>query len=181
MGGSGRADAGVVSIGDNIYIIGGINFPNFSGFNSCRKYDVVTDTWVNGPSFNGGVIIAPVMQNVNGRVFAGTGYYGSIAPRNDWWEFTSLPASIKSIELDQPLAFPNPFSNKLTLNLKNDIGELRIEIADALGNFFYSEQQKNTGLKTKIIDTKNFSRGIYFLRITNGSGGVSVLKKIIKS
>jgi hypothetical protein len=181
MGGSGRADAGVFANGNNIYVIGGINFPAFISFSSCRKYDVVTDTWINGPLFNGGAVIAPIMQSVNGRIFAGTGFTSGLVPRNDWWEFTSLSGLSETALVEEPLAFPNPFSNELKLNLKNNSEELRIEIVDVHGNVVYRAQQKNADPETRKIDTGNLSDGTYLLRITNSSGEVTASKKIIKS
>ncbi len=180
MGGSGRADAGIVASENTMYVIGGINFPSFAGVASCKMYDATTNTWSNAPTFNGGVIIAPVVQNVNGRVFAGSGYYSNLTPRNDWWEFTSLPTSIETVSDEQSIAFPNPFSKELEIHLKNNSGGKSIEIFDV--------QSRRVYWLTKIvfdeaikINTTNLSPGIYLLLIKNSSGEIVSSKKIIKN
>ncbi|HUM47119.1 MAG TPA: kelch repeat-containing protein [Chitinophagales bacterium] len=179
--GSGRADAGAVASGNNIYVIGGINFPNFSGFSSCKVYNVLTDTWLNAPVFNPGIIIAPVVQNVGGKVFAGTGYNSAFAARNDWWEFTSLTTSIETAEVDQAFVFSNPFSNELNLSTGNNQGDLRIEILDAQGRLVYSAPQNIHGSETVKINTADFPNGIYLLLVKSSSGAVTISKKIIKN
>jgi len=180
MGGSGRADAGVVANGNNIYIIGGINFPNFNGFSSCRMYDAVTDSWVSAPVFSGGVIMAPVVQNAGGRVFAGTGYNSGFVARNDWWEFTSLTSSIETVEAKQWHIFPDPFTNELNLQLQNDQGKFFITLVDAHGRLVYSGPQTITGDQAIKINTADFSNGIYLLRIKTSSGEMETVKKIIR-
>ncbi len=181
MGGSGRADAGVVSDGTNMYVIGGINFPSFVGVSGCRVYDAITNTWAIGPAFNPGLIIGPVIQNVNGRVFAGTGYYGSIVPRKDWWEFTSLPTAVSSVEKDVMYVYPNPFSNELILNLQNGSEKRLIEIVDVNGKIIYKLVQKNSLSDVVKINTSDFSDGIYFLLIKDNSGEIIQSKKVIKN
>ena len=181
MGGSGRADAGVVTNGTNMYVIGGINFPSFVGVSGCRMYDATTNTWTIGPAFNPGIIIAPVVQKANGRVFAGTGYYGSIVPRKDWWEFTTLPTSVSTLENEDSFVYPNPFTNELILNLKNKMEGQKIELTDLNGRLIYSNLQKNASGESIKINTADLSGGIYFLLIRNDSGEITASKKIIKS
>lgn len=181
MGGSGRADAGVVSHGNNMYVIGGINFPSFAGVSSCRMYDATTDMWTNAPAFNPGIIIAPVVQNVNGRVFAGTGYYGNIVPRRDWWEFTSLPTAISTIDEETSIVFPNPFSDELILNLQGKSEDRVIEITDVSGKIIYKLVLGNSLNDVVKINTSGFSDGIYFLMIKNQSEGVIQSMKVIKN
>lgn len=180
MGGSGRADAGVVANGNNMYVIGGINFPSFAGVSSSRMYDATTDTWTNAPSFNPGIIIAPVVQNAGGRVFAGTGYYGGIVPRRDWWEFTSLPTSVASPEVDASEVYPNPFTNELLVNLNNKTVGSKIELTDINGRVLYSTQQKNMNGDLIRITTTEMSCGIYFLLIKNNAGEIVSAKKMIR-
>ncbi len=181
MGGTGRADAGIVANGNNIYVIGGINFPSFSGYSSIRMYDVLTDTWSAAPGFNGGVIIAPVAQNAAGRVFAGTGYNSGLGVRNDWWEFTSLSASISTANNEQPVVFPSPFSDELNIQLKNSTGEIQVALFDIKGRKVYSEQQVLLGKGEIKVNTLNLSNEIYLLRITNRAGENILTEKILKN
>ncbi|MBL0031012.1 MAG: T9SS type A sorting domain-containing protein [Bacteroidetes bacterium] len=181
MGGSGRAEAGVFSDGNNMYVIGGINFPSFVGVPGCRVYDATTNSWAIGPAFNPGIIIAPVIQKASGRVFAGTGYYGSIVPRKDWWEFTSLPTAVSIVEQDVWNVYPNPFSNELVLNLQSGTENRLIEIVDVNGKIVYKLALKNSLSDAVKINTSDFSDGIYFLLIKNQSGGVMQSKKVIKN
>ena len=181
MGGAGRADAGIVAAGNSIYILGGINFPNFNGIATSRKYDVLTDTWSNAPNFSGGIIIAPIVQQVNGRVFAGTGYNSSFFPRNDWWEFTALTTDIPTIGEEPSMVFPNPFSSELKIQLEKYEGEFRIAIIDVCGKVVYEELSILTKSVTKRIDTQQISKGIYFLRIINSSGEMKASQKMIKN
>lgn len=180
MGGSGRADAGIVANGNNIYVVGGINFPAFNGFSSCRMYDVITNTWVNAPGFTGGVIIAPVVQNTNGHIYAGTGYTNALSPRNDWWEFTSLPSSVITVKMDEPVVFPNPFSTDLNLKWGNSSEEIRLEIVDGRGKLLYLSQKKITINETIKINTSDFSKGIYLFQIKNHSGEIISSQKIMR-
>ncbi len=181
MGAVGRADAGVVTSGNNIYILGGINFPSFAGNGSSRIYNVLTDTWSNGPNFNGGIIIAPIVQYVNGRVFAGTGYNSNFLPRTDWWEFTALTTSLESLEQLTMTVYPNPFSSEIKINLEKHQGDFQIEILDIQGKVVYKEPYLFTKSELKKIDTHHLSPGIYLLQITNLNGEIKSSQKIVKS
>ena len=120
-------------------------------------------------------------KKANGRVFAGTGYYGSIVPRKDWWEFTSLPTAVSIVEQDVWNVYPNPFSNELVLNLQSGIENRLIEIVDVNGKIVYKLALKNSLSDAVKINTSDFSDGIYFLLIKNQSGGVMQSKKVIKN
>lgn len=119
MVGSGRADAGLLPTSTNIYVIGGINFPNFSGFSSCQMFDPSTNLWSSAPAYGGAVIIAPVVVNINGIGYAGTGFNNALSIRKDWWEFT--PANATGIDVNKTEKFnfyPNPVNDILTIESK---------------------------------------------------------------
>ncbi len=181
MSGVGRADAGIVANGKTIYIIGGINFPGFHGFATCQMFNTQTNTWEDAPDFSAGTIIAPVVQNANGRIFAGTGYNEVLAPGNDWWEFTSLPTSTNNLEEKQSMVFPNPFLDELNLKLAKNTSKLSIEIIDIQGKLVYSATQKMDDRATIKINTTDFLQGIYLFRIKNSLGEVMVSQKISKN
>ena len=60
------------------------------------------------------------------------------------------------------LIYPNPVSNKLTIEAPEDLGT--VEIYNLVGALMYS--QKDCGNKVE-INTANLTTGIYFIRLTN--------------
>ncbi|MFD0862281.1 T9SS type A sorting domain-containing protein [Sungkyunkwania multivorans] len=67
---------------------------------------------------------------------------------------------------------PNPFENDLVVKLKSDAA---IEVFDILGKKVF--QQKDISETT--IDTRDWSRGVYLIRITNVDNQLTI-KKLIK-
>ena len=72
-------------------------------------------------------------------------------------------------DLDNSLQiFPNPATNLLYLQLDKPFSEiLNVTVFDNFGKSFYSDSFKNT------IDVSNFSKGIYFLKMTTKNGLVT--------
>lgn len=71
---------------------------------------------------------------------------------------------------------PNPTSNILNINTKLKGNNFKIEIMDALGKVFISEEYKE--LNETSINLSNLSSGIYFIKVI--SGGNTSTKKFIK-
>jgi agmatine deiminase len=72
------------------------------------------------------------------------------------------------------LAYPNPFGQKLDLQLNNlSEGDLRIEMYSALGKKCFVVEQQVGNQASKIIRleswTENLPNGIYYLKVFNGS------------
>jgi O-glycosyl hydrolase len=84
---------------------------------------------------------------------------------------------IKTIynEESQVLAFPNPFSSEITLNLKNFSANTVIEVSNLSGQVLYREKVENI---TSGKIGSELPKGIYFLGITDGDKRIT--KKIIK-
>lgn len=88
-----------------------------------------------------------------------------------------LNVGIKTIdnEASQVLAFPNPFSSEITLNLKNFSINTIVEIANLSGQILYREKAENI---TSGKIGSELHPGMYILGITNGDKRIT--KKIIK-
>ena len=69
--------------------------------------------------------------------------------------------------------YPNPTTDKLTIELPSGISPHQIEITDALGRKIYTEK---TNLKSVIINLKSFHSGIYFIKVKMEDGSVTVRK-----
>jgi hypothetical protein len=84
---------------------------------------------------------------------------------------------IKTIynEESQVLAFPNPFSSEVTLNLKNFSTNTVIEVSNLSGQVLYREKVENI---TSGKIGSELPKGIYILGITDGNKHIT--KKIIK-
>lgn len=79
------------------------------------------------------------------------------------------PLATINQELDNSLQiFPNPTTNLLYLQLDKPSSEiLNVAVFDNFGKTFYSDSFKNT------INVSNFSKGIYFLKMTTKNGIVT--------
>jgi hypothetical protein len=166
MPSSGRADAGILSTPTKIYVIGGINFPSFSGFSSCQMFDPLTNLWSFAPTFGGAVIIAPVVVNINGKGYVGTGFNYALTIRKDWWEFTpSIPTGFEDNEKVKFITYPNPVTDKLTI--ENDDfhdGEFTaIEIFGVTGKTVLKQMVSNSPNGRIIVDVSLLAHGTYML------------------
>lgn len=165
MPGSGLAESGILSTSSAFYIFGGINFPNFTGTSSCRKYDPTTDTWTSIPLFSGGVIIAPVVVNVNGKGYAGTGYTNTLSLRNDWWEFTpSGTTDIHKNETEKLKLFPNPTSGIFTIDCDECLGiKASVDVFDQTGKMVF--QQSYSAFDMIQLNASSLSPGLYTVKV----------------
>ena len=69
--------------------------------------------------------------------------------------------------------YPNPTTDKLTIEIPSGISPHQIEITDALGRKIYTEK---TNLKSVIINLKSFPSGIYFIKVQLADGSATVRK-----
>lgn len=84
----------------------------------------------------------------------------------------SEPLGITDFDSSEVSIYPNPASDKLTINSENS--EINnITIVDVSGKMLYSETEINSENKT--LDLSKYSEGVYFITINN-----SLTKKIIK-
>jgi len=78
-------------------------------------------------------------------------------------------------EENQLLAFPNPFSNELTLNLQNFSNRAVVEVSNLSGQILYREKVENI---TSGKIGSELPSGMYILGITDGKK--RIVNKIIK-
>ena len=76
--------------------------------------------------------------------------------------------------------YPNPADDRIFINLELPASEdLHIKIYDQLGIEQYWDSDTNIKEFYRIVDTRNFVPGIYYLEIKTGSG--SLIKPFIKN
>ena len=86
--------------------------------------------------------------------------------------FTDVP--VVADNAPEPVIFPNPFHDELTLEVNND-NYRSLAVFDLMGRIVL--QQALTGNKIK-INAQNISPGVYYIRLSNEHE--TVIKKIIK-
>ena len=91
---------------------------------------------------------------------------------------TSTISAVSNLSLAQPLIFPNPFTDNLTIQLNTDAlkGPLSIRLIDVLGR-----QQFKGKMTEKTFQLPNLSylpKGIYVLELSNAEN--RVIQKVIK-
>jgi len=112
---------------------------------------------------------------ISGRGYMGTGYDSWVT--QDWWEYTPQNFSVEENNSEIQISlYPNPAVNNLELTIDNgQFGKGEIMIYDVTGNIVL--QTTNCKPQT-IIDVSSFSKGIYFLKISDGKK--SAVKKLVK-
>ncbi len=74
--------------------------------------------------------------------------------------------------------YPNPANEQLNVVLiMNENSDIAIRLINTLGQTVYAFQENNIQQMQKSIETTNFSRGVYFIEISNENG--RVIEKII--
>ena len=74
------------------------------------------------------------------------------------------------------LIYPNPVTNRLSIDLKNFPKKLKIAVFDASGKQLYAENAIDSQVLN--ISTNNYSKGVYFIKITSGNKNTAL--KFIK-
>jgi hypothetical protein len=83
-------------------------------------------------------------------------------------------------ESDEFVVYPNPASEKITVQLKNkNDGITLIQIYDQLGRIIQTERFSNA-LSTGIIELNNLSKGIYFIEVTSQNNLIGRKKMMVK-
>ncbi|NLN74501.1 MAG: M6 family metalloprotease domain-containing protein [Bacteroidales bacterium] len=70
--------------------------------------------------------------------------------------------------------YPNPFEEKLIIELTSNIETAKIQIYNTLGQILYSEQAQ----QRTVVNTQDFATGVYFIKIENKE--ISETVKMIK-
>lgn len=86
--------------------------------------------------------------------------------------------SLNEIGFTEILIYPNPFSQKITLTiLKNNTVIKSISIYNLNGKLVHKEEYNSNTIN---VNLNQYNNGIYFVRIIDNNGNVTV-QKIIKS
>lgn len=109
----------------------------------------------------------------------GTGTAGNIGPFPDMQAaILQIQSNVLSIGEETGtldfISYPNPANDKLTIKTKNLSASAKVEFHNSLGQLVYASSISDEST----IDVSNFSQGLYFLKVTDGSK--SETKKIIK-
>ena len=78
-----------------------------------------------------------------------------------------LSGELQSAQLEVAItAYPNPFTNLITVNITGDAGPYSLSLTDALGRTLLTKKgNKNAGTYQEQINTSNIESGIYFLTV----------------
>lgn len=74
-------------------------------------------------------------------------------------------------------AYPNPFNQKLNIEITSFVGGLKFNMLDISGRVVIKEKEIDN--KCFNIDTKNLPSGVYFLTVC--SSNIKVIKKVVKA
>ena len=90
--------------------------------------------------------------------------------------------SVEELTINDLKILPNPFNNKITINLSSRLNgaDLSIEIYDINGRLVYTKTTLNLENNITINDLSVLAKGTYFLKLSNKAEALSIVKKIIK-
>jgi N-acetylneuraminic acid mutarotase len=168
-------DAGAFAMDSLLYVVGGVNLtPPVSLSDQVYQYDPSADTWTQLPAFNGGEIAGQFAIAAGSSAYVGSGYTGSITPRNDVWQFNSAITGVHSgsNSANQLGLYPNPASENIYIRSSEDVA--RIEIYDALGKLVQSERNFSQHL-----DVRSMNPGKYHVKFIHKNGNTSSSNLII--
>lgn len=146
-----------------------INYQRITNPNIVENQDISIYSGT-GKSFNFGNSYFP--RNWNGKVF----YHYKLQCESDrkMVEAVVIPLSLEKENLLQIQVYPNPFQNKIRIEL-NDFNATNIKILDVLGRELMSFNNPKQSFE---LDTSYLSRGMYFLIADNKSK--KFIRKIVK-
>lgn len=126
------------------------------------------------------------ISGATGQSYTATqnGNYSVVVTQNNCSSPPSTIVTISGVGIDDYTAlgqlkvYPNPANEQLNVILiMNENSDVTIRLINTLGQTVYAVQENNIQQMQKSIETANFSRGIYFLELSNENG--RVLEKII--
>jgi len=114
----------------------------------------------------------------NYQVIVSNGYCESAI--SDEYYFESTQSGINTYFEGKAIRiYPNPVDENLILQINNRFASLNIEITDVTGKVIYSDELKNvTSSFRYVVPFSDFSKGIYFLRMSNNADRIT--RRIIK-
>lgn len=76
-------------------------------------------------------------------------------------------------------AYPNPFSDYITLNVTGDAGDFKLVLVNVSGQILWTKSGfKDAGSFQQSINTSTLQRGIYFLKVIQNNNTSSVIKLV---
>jgi predicted secreted hydrolase len=78
-------------------------------------------------------------------------------------ESSTVTLSVKDFNPNGVRLYPNPAVNELTLEFKQSISKLRLEIIDVRGRLMFKNEVDHTSLEK--VNVNAFPQGVYFIRI----------------
>jgi hypothetical protein len=117
----------------------------------------------------------------SGKIFISFQSDGAVN-RPGWtaeWEIANTSVDEQVAGFDQLMVYPNPAENLLNISfLVEENQSLEVRLISATGKVIYSENAKDfSGYYVNTIDLSGFSKGVYFLSLTNDNGTVN--KKVV--
>jgi hypothetical protein len=130
-------------------------------------YDAST-SWLNNAG--AGIPVSPTLPPITLEV---------IVPQASDWDDGNMTVGINSNEYSEVLElYPNPFTNSSSLTIQLTHSQIsNIEIFNATGMLVYSNAAP--GSNKVIINSENWSKGVYFVKIAN-SNGIRYHKTFVK-
>jgi hypothetical protein len=145
-----------------VAIWNGSNWSELSGTNSLKANDD----------------IIAIISDAQGNVYA-AGSFKNSANFNYVAKFTALMSSVGKIENEMFSVFPNPFSERFSLITPVIINEpFQIVVTDLMGRIV---EMKDFHYSDSMVQTDNWSKGVYLLNIKSKEGNSLQTIRLIKS
>ncbi len=159
-----RADLGAASVGNFVIFAGGRK--QSTVYNNVDIFDTATLTWTTS-ALTTARSNAPA-TSIGNMFIIGGGADANLFPIGDAEIFTVLPNSIENVINQSTFnIFPNPVSEYANIKFLNSITDGQLEISDAVGKIVY-QQKLDVTSKVVSIPTFDYSKGIYFVKVTEG-------------
>ena len=91
----------------------------------------------------------------------------------------NLPASVNSIKKNALSLYPNPVTEKATINLSTIKNATELNIFDNMGRKVYS-QPLNAGQNNAEINASNFASGLYHINIKTNNAIYTTKMSVVK-
>ena len=135
----------------------------FAYTNDVWEYNYFSNSWTQRNDFIGTGRKNAVAMVINNIGYIGTGYSGSY--EDDFYSYSGI-AGIDDLSSTKLKIYPNPFFEKATVELPNDISSIEnIKIFDQNGKEVSENFDITLSNKELIVRKENIYKGNYFLKI----------------
>ncbi len=167
----GGANAGTLSnppSGSKQAMAAGINVIEHSGVitGGASGFSVSFD-WKAPATGTGNVTLNLAVNAVNGNSQTNGDAYNTAV-----MALSEATTSVNDIEAAQLKIYPNPATDRLTINLGERSGDYTLYVVDATGRTVYQSEVKN--VKQTTLNTSSFASGLYRINIINGTTSESI-------